>query len=87
MTNVLVCVKRVPDSSSEVLLTDDAQAVDGRLAGFTTSPHEECAVEIATQVVADGGEATVVTLGDKDAAEQLRNALALGCHQATHIVA
>jgi electron transfer flavoprotein beta subunit len=87
MTNVLVCVKRVPDSSSEVLLTDDAQAVDGSKAGFTTSPHEECAVEIATQVVADGGDATVVTLGDKDAAEQLRNALAVGCQQATHVVA
>ena len=88
--NVLVAVKRVPDSSSEVLLTEDAQAVDGSKAGFTTSPHEECAVEIATQVVADGadgGEATVVTLGDKDAAEQLRNALAVGCTQATHVVA
>jgi electron transfer flavoprotein beta subunit len=84
---VLVAVKRVPDSSSEVLLTADAQAVDGSKAGFTTSPHEECAVEIATQVVADGGEATVVTLGDKDAAEQLRNALAVGCTQATHVVA
>ncbi len=87
MTNVLVCVKRVPDSSSEVLLTADAQAVDGSKAGFTTSPHEECAVEIATQVVADDGEATVVTLGDKDATEQLRNALAVGCQQATHVVA
>jgi electron transfer flavoprotein beta subunit len=88
--NVLVAVKRVPDSSSEVLLTADEQAVDGSKAGFTTSPHEECAVEIATQVVAageGGGEATVVTLGDKDAAEQLRNALAVGCTQATHVVA
>ena len=79
-------VKRVPDSSSEVLLTADAQAVDGSKAGFTTSPHEECAVEIATQLTSDGGEATVVTLGDKDAAEQLRSALAVGCHQATHVV-
>ncbi len=90
MTNVLVAVKRVPDSSSEVLLTADAQAVDGSKAGFTTSPHEECAVEIATQIVASGGgggEATVVTLGDKDAVEQLRNALAVGCTQATHVVA
>jgi electron transfer flavoprotein beta subunit len=87
MTNVLVCVKRVPDSSSEVLLTQDAQAVDGSKAGFTTSPHEECAVEIATQLSADGGEATVLTLGDKDAVEQLRTALAVGCLQATHVVA
>ena len=87
MPNVLVCVKRVPDSSSEVLLSEDAQSVDGRFSGFTTSPHEECAVEIATQVAGEGGEVTVLTLGDKDAVEQLRNALAVGCHQATHVVA
>jgi len=28
MTDVLVCVKRVPDSSGEVLLTPDGQGVD-----------------------------------------------------------
>ena len=88
MSNVLVCVKRVPDSSSEVVLTEDAQAVDGRYAGFTMSPHEECAVELAVQVVAaTGGEATVLTLGDADAVEQLRSALAVGCTAATHVVA
>ena len=87
-TNVLVCVKRVPDSTSEVVLTGDGQAVDGRFAGFTTSAHEECAVELAAQVVAaDGGEATVLTLGDADAVEQLRTSLAVGCGAATHVVA
>jgi electron transfer flavoprotein beta subunit len=80
---VIVCVKRVVDSSSEVVLTDDAQAVDGRYAGFTMSAHEECAVELAVQV----GEATVMTLGDADAVEQLRAALAVGCTAATHVVA
>jgi electron transfer flavoprotein beta subunit len=88
MVEVLVCVKRVPDSSSEVVLTDDAQAVDGRYAGFTTSAHEECAVELAVQVAAaSGGQATVLTLGDADAVEQLRAALAVGCTAATHVVA
>ena len=88
MTTVLVCVKRVPDSSSEVVLTEDAQGVDGRFAGFTVSPHEECAVEIAVQVAAaTAGEAAVVTLGDADAVEQLRSALAVGCTAATHVVA
>ena len=87
MTSVLVCVKRVPDSTSEVVLTDDGQAVDGRYAGFTTSAHEECAVELAAQVTAGGGEATVLTLGDADAVEQLRSSLAVGCTAATHVVA
>ncbi len=86
--NVLVCVKRVPDSSSEVVLTEDAQAVDGRYAGFTMSPHEECAVEIAVQVTAaTGGATTVLTLGDADAVEQLRSALAVGATAATLVEA
>ena len=87
MTNVLVCIKRVPDSSSDVLLTEDAQAVDGRYVGFTVAPHENCAVELAVQIAgATGGEATVVTLGSEEAAEQLRGVLALGCTAAAHIV-
>ena len=86
--NVLVCVKRVPDATSEVVLTEDGQSVDGRFAGFTTSPHEECAVELAVQAAAaTGGEATVLTLGDADAIEQLRSALAVGCTSATHVLA
>jgi electron transfer flavoprotein beta subunit len=88
MTNVLVCVKRVPDSSSEVVLTEDAQAVDGRFAGFTMSPHEECAVELAVQVTsATGGQAAVLTLGEADAVEQLRTALAVGAGAATLVQA
>lgn len=88
MTNVLVCIKRVVDSSGEVVLTEDAQAVDGRFAGFTTSAHEECAVELAVQVAtATAGRAAVVTLGDADAVEQLRTALAVGCTAATHVEA
>ncbi len=88
MTSVLVCIKRVVDSSSEVVLTDDEQGVDGRYAGFTMSAHEECAVELAVQIAAaTGGTATVLTLGDADAVEQLRSALAVGCTAAVHVVA
>ena len=85
--DVLVCVKRVPDITEEVVLSDDGQSVDGRRSGFTMSAHEECAVELAVQTtVASGGEATVLTLGDADAVEQLRNALAVGCTAATHVL-
>ncbi|HSE71804.1 MAG TPA: hypothetical protein VLA97_13670 [Nocardioidaceae bacterium] len=80
MTDVLVCVKRVPDASGEVLLSADGQSVDARHVGYTVSPHEECAVELATQVAeATGGAATVLSLGPADAVEQLRAALAVGC--------
>jgi electron transfer flavoprotein beta subunit len=85
--SVLVCVKRVPDSTEEIALSEDGQSVDGRRSGFTMSAHEECAVELAVQTVAaSGGEATVLTIGDDDAVEQLRNALAVGCTAATHVL-
>ena len=88
MTSVLVCIKRVVDASGEVVLTDDAQAVDGRYAGFTTSNHEECAVELAVRVAgATGGTATVATVGEPDAVEQLRTALAVGCAAAVLVEA
>ncbi|MGI8645626.1 MAG: electron transfer flavoprotein subunit beta/FixA family protein [Nocardioides sp.] len=88
MSNVLVCLKRVPDSSGEVLLTPDGQGVDGRYVGFTISNHELCAVELAVQIAAaTGGQASVLTLGPAEAADQLRSALSLGCTAATHVVA
>ncbi len=88
MTDVLVCVKRVVDSSGEVVLAEDGQSVDGRFAGFTVGNHDECAVELAVRTAtATSGTAAVVTLGDADAVEQLRSALAVGCTAATHVEA
>jgi len=88
MTNVLVCIKRVPDTVGEVLLTADEQAVDARFVGFTVSAHENCAVELAVRVAsADGGTATVLSLGSDTAVEQLRSALGVGCSAAVLIEA
>jgi electron transfer flavoprotein beta subunit len=88
MANVLVCVKRVPDFSGEVLLTEDAQSADARFVGYTLSDHDNCAVELAIQIAAaTGGEATVVTVGSPDAAEQLRSALGVGCTAAVLVAA
>ena len=88
MTNVLVCIKRVPDLGGEIRLTSDAMAVDDTSLGYTVSPHEDCAVELAIQTAKDtGGTATVLTLGSSDSVEQLRNALALGCTAAVLVEA
>jgi electron transfer flavoprotein beta subunit len=77
--NVLVCVKRVPETGARIALTPDARAIDTTLLGFTISPHEECAVEEALRIAeAHGGTTTVLTLGPVAATEQLQNALAMG---------
>lgn len=80
---VLVCVKRVPAPGARINITADGQAVDTAYLGFTMSPHEECAVEEAVQLVEQhGGEATVLTLGPAEADEQLRYAASLGVAKA-----
>ncbi|MEO7399054.1 MAG: electron transfer flavoprotein beta subunit/FixA family protein, partial [Ilumatobacteraceae bacterium] len=61
---ILACVKRVPAPGARITLTTDHRAIDTKNLGFTTSPHEECAVEEAIRLVQrHGGEATVLTLG------------------------
>ena len=81
--DVLVCVKRVVATGGKIPLTDDGQAIDTRFLGFAVSPHEECAVEEAVRIVeANGGSATVLTLGPPEAADQLRDAVAIGANHA-----
>ncbi|MDP9465392.1 MAG: electron transfer flavoprotein beta subunit/FixA family protein, partial [Actinomycetota bacterium] len=80
---ILVCVKRVPAPGARINITADGQAVDTAFLGFAISPHEECAVEEAVQLVEKyGGEATVLTLGPAEADEQLRYAASLGVAKA-----
>jgi electron transfer flavoprotein beta subunit len=80
---VLVCVKRVPAPGARINITADGQAVDTAFLGFTMSPHEECAVEEAVQLIErHGGESTVLTLGPAEADEQLRYAASLGVTKA-----
>jgi electron transfer flavoprotein beta subunit len=80
---ILVCVKRVPMVGGKIVVTADEQDVDTRMSGFTVSPHEECAVEEAVRLVEQhGGSSTVLTLGPPEAADQLRDMLALGANRA-----
>ena len=81
--NVLVCVKRVPQTGGRIVLTADGQAIDTKFLGFTISPHEECGVEEAVRIVeAQGGSSAVLTLGPAEAEDQLRDAMALGIDRA-----
>ena len=80
---ILVCVKRVPAPGARINITADGQQVDTAFLGFTVSPHEECAVEQAVQLIEKhGGDVTVLTLGPAEAEEQLRTAVSTGATKA-----
>jgi electron transfer flavoprotein beta subunit len=81
---ILVCVKRVPDTSARVKPTADGKAADLEGVEHILSPYDEYAMEDAlTLVEALGqGEIIAVTIGPTDAEQQLRTCLALGAHRA-----
>ena len=69
-----------------MVLAPDAMSLETKHLGFTISPHEECGVEEAVRLVeSNKGEAVVLTLGPAEAADQLRDAMALGIDRAIHL--
>jgi electron transfer flavoprotein beta subunit len=75
----LVCVKRVPAPGARIVLTEDGRSIEAGHLSFTTSPHEECAVEAAVELKEEvGGTVTVLTMGPEESEEQLRYAASVG---------
>lgn len=84
--NIAVLVKQVPDTYSERKLTD-AGILDRDAADAVIDEIDSKGVEIALQLSEQhGGEVTVMTMGPERAVEVLRKALAMGAHQAVHVL-
>ncbi len=78
--NILVCVKRVPDTETRVRIAEDGQSIDPSGVKYVVSPYDEFAVEAAlrTKEALGEGEVAVVSLGGEDSQETLRSGLAMG---------
>ena len=84
--NIIVCMKRIPDTSSVGHLTIDASGldIDKSILGFKINEWDEYALEEAVQVKKKlGGDITAVTIGAETSDDMLRRALALGADRAT----
>ncbi|WP_405148241.1 electron transfer flavoprotein subunit beta/FixA family protein [Sphaerisporangium sp. NBC_01403] len=83
---IVVCVKYVPDLSSQPGFGAD-HTVDREGAGGRLSELDEYAVEQALQILdaAPDTHVTHLTVGPAGAAEALRKALAMGGHAAVHV--
>ena len=82
--NIYVCIKRVPDTEARIKVAGNGTSIDTAGLKYVISPYDEFALEAAIRQkeAAGSGEVTVVTVGESNAAEQLRSALAMGADKA-----
>jgi electron transfer flavoprotein beta subunit len=82
--NVIVCVKRVPDTEARIRVGESGSDIDNSGIKHDMSPYDAFAVEAALRLkeVAGTGEVTLVSFGDSAAQETLRKGLAMGADRA-----
>jgi len=82
---IVVFVKVTPDTAATVKVDESGKVTWGD-APLVLNPWDEYAVEAALQTKeAHGGSVTVVSMGNEDALEAIRRALAMGCNDAIRI--
>ncbi len=79
---ILVCVKRVPDTSeNEIELNSAGNDIERDDLVYSVNEWDNYAVEEAIQIVDSvGGSVTVVTVGEEDDEEVLRREMAMGAN-------
>ncbi len=85
----LVCLKQVPDSTVRVKVAHDGRSVATDGITWSISPYDEYAIELALERkdVDAATTVSVVTVGPARSRDALRQALAMGCDDATLITA
>jgi electron transfer flavoprotein beta subunit len=79
---ILVCVKRVPDTAeNEIEVAGDGNDIERDDLVYSVNEWDNYAVEEAIQIVDKvGGSVTVVSVGDEDAEEVVRREMAMGAN-------
>jgi electron transfer flavoprotein beta subunit len=81
--NILVFVKRVPDTESRIRIQHETKSIVEDGLNFVVSPYDEYAVEEALKLrEAKGGTVRVVSVGKDEAVAVLRKCLAMGADEA-----
>jgi electron transfer flavoprotein beta subunit len=88
MMEILVCVKRVPDSAeNEIVVKADSSDIKRDDLVYSVNEWDNYAVEEAIQIVDRvGGSVTVVSIGDEESEEAVRREMAMGAHKGLMLV-
>jgi len=82
--DIIVCLKRVPDTGARVEIEGTGVREDG--LEWVLNPYDEFGVEAALKIKeGNGGKVTVITAGAMGGEEVLRKALAMGADEAVYI--
>ncbi|MFC2131498.1 electron transfer flavoprotein subunit beta/FixA family protein [Bacteroidota bacterium] len=84
--NILVCISRVPDTATRIVVGPDGKNIDPQGIKFVVNPYDELAIEEGLRLrEKNGGEVTAVVVGTDAAKDVLRTALAMGVDKAVLI--
>jgi electron transfer flavoprotein beta subunit len=85
---ILVMIKQVPDTATQVKIGSDPRAIDTAGVTWIVSPYDEFALEEALKIKEKRGQGEVVavSLGPDRVKEALRSCLAMGADRAIHLL-
>ena len=85
--NIVVLMKQVPDTESELAINDDGKSIDQEDVKMVINPYDEYALEEAIRIKEAGGaeKVTVLSVGPDSVPEAIRVAYAMGVDHAIHI--
>jgi electron transfer flavoprotein beta subunit len=83
---LLVCISNVPDTTTKVTFTNNNTQFNTAGVQFILNPSDEIALSKAIELAeGDGGNLTVIHVGEASAEPTIRKALAIGAHDAVRI--
>jgi electron transfer flavoprotein beta subunit len=78
--NLVVCLKRVPDTTTKIRIGPDRKSIDAQGVEFVISPYDELAIEVALRLreKSGSGEAVGLSVDPEGNETAMRKALAIG---------
>jgi electron transfer flavoprotein beta subunit len=83
---LLVCISNVPDTTTKVTFTNNNTQFNTAGVQYILNPSDEIALSRAIELAeGDGGNVTVIHVGEASAEPTIRKALAIGAHDAVRV--
>lgn len=84
--NLIACMKRVPDTASQIRVGSDGRTADPAGISYVVNPYDEFAVEECIKIKEQhGGEVSLLTIGPAESTKEIRHCLAMGADKALHV--